>query len=817
MKKVFFLSLGIAACCLIESRAADYELEPDSLRIEQLQEVVIDGVRARINEPFAVTNIERSELDSYSKTGRELPFLFSKTPGVISWSDNGTGIGTTYLRIRGAADSRINVTLDGVPLNSPEDQCVFWANTNSYASILGSAQIQRGPGTSSVGDGAFGGSVALTSKLPNPIASAELTGSYGTFNTCRIGGSFSTGTIQNSLIIDGAFNRTQTDGFVHGTRGEAGSYYGGLMWMPGDSIMVRYRNIGNFEKTGQAWNGITAGNDDFSLMDGSYMGGDRNTGIKEYKDMYNVGLGRYNSLYEYLVTDNNGLFVKDADGNYQTARYLMKDGNYWERTTDNFWQNHNILTLAWDVNNMLSVSLTGHYTYGYGYYSEFRPNNKLKKFGLSNYTAPDGTTVKRSDFVRRKGLEQHTYGVIWNTDYRKNRFDLRSGISFQQFKGNHFGRLTYVGNDALSDYLIKDGDYTYYDSDALKTDFSTYLKAGYDITDNLHAFADLQYRYVRYMTDGYNDKFIDKGDGTYEKHYLDIDKRYNFINPKAGLTWTSGGHRIHLLAAVANREPERNNFTDNGAYPAPKPERMIDYEAGYAFDGSIWAAGLNLYYMDYKDQFVQTGLKSDIGENLTTNISSSYRTGVELTASVSLLDWLTLEGNAALSSNKIKDFDEMADDWDDWEGNADAALHNCDGNGDGLRMIHYKNSTLAFSPDAVLNGFIKIDLGRFNAVWHTGYVSRQYLDNTDNKDRSLPAYSLTELSASYTIPFKKTVKKTVVGADINNLFNARCAAGGWVYSAIYESGGYPNDNRYYQIGFIPAAGFSAMGHITIKF
>ncbi|MBO7416209.1 MAG: TonB-dependent receptor plug domain-containing protein [Bacteroidaceae bacterium] len=813
MKKVFFLTLSLIAATSVQGSDVT-EFEPDSIRAERLQEVVIDGVRAHGNEPFAVTDIDRSRLDSYSKSGRELPFLFARTPGVIAWSDNGTGIGTTYLRIRGAADSRINVTLDGVPLNSPEDQCVFWANMNSYASLLGSAQVQRGIGTSTVGDGAFGGSVALTSKLPNPRKGFELTASYGSFNTLRLGGSFSSGTVMNSLIIDGAYHITQTDGYIHGTTGKAGSYYGGLLWTPGDNVMIRYRNIGNFENTGQAWNGVTAGTDDLSIMDGTY--GER-TGIKTYRDMWNAGLGKFNSLYEALTVTPLEQKTAGNPYSYSTNRYQMNDGSYWDRTTDNFRQDHNILSFAWNVSDHLSTSLTAHYTYGYGYYEEFRYQNKLKKFGLSNYKAPDGTTVKKSDFVRKKGLEQHTYGIIWNTGYTTVRSDLRSGISFQQFKGNHFGHITYVGNQSLSDYLLADGRYTYYDSDAYKTDISAYIKAGYDITGNLHAFADAQYRHVGYRTDGYNDKFMDNGDGTYGKHWLDIDKGYDFINARAGLTWIEGGHRLHALAATAGREPERNNFTDNGTYPAPEPEYMADFEAGYSYEGLIWNAGVNLYYMDYRNQFVQTGLKSDIGENLTTNIKGSYRAGVELTASVNPFPWLEIEGNAALSRNRIKDFDEVVEDWDDWEGNPDAATYHCDGDGDGFRSFHYDNSTLAFSPSAILNGFISFNFGKVRATWHTGHVSRQYLDNTGNSDRSLPAYSLSDLSFSYTLPMRKVLNSIVIGAELNNVLNARCATSGWVYSALYESGGHGNDNRYYQIGFIPAAAFSALAHVTLKF
>ena len=828
MKKVFFLSLTLMTG--LTAKAGNETSGADSVRLMQLNEVVIDGVRAHENEPFATTEIGRQELDDYSKSGRELPFLFSRTPGVIAWSENGTGIGTTYMRIRGAADSRINVTLDGVALNSPEDQCVFWVNMNSYASLLGSAQIQRGLGTSTVGDGAFGGSVALTSKLPNPEKSAELTASYGSFNTLRLGGAFSSGTILNSLIIDGAFNMTQTDGFMHGTKGRAGSYYGGLLWTPSDNIMIRYRNIGNFEVTGQAWNGATAGNDDSSLMDDMYLGP---TGIKEYKDMYNAGLGQFNSLYEYLdYDDDNWCFVQDADGKYVTHRYQMKDGSFWDRTTDNFWQDHNILSMAWNVSDAFSTSLTAHYTYGYGYYEEFRYKNKVSKYGLSNGLNAEGdpvwsdgtNSVKKTDFVRKKGLEQHTYGVIWNNVYTMDRLDLRSGVSLQQFKGNHFGYLPYIKDDALNEYVTANGLNKYYDSDAVKNDLSAYIKAGFDITESLHAFADAQYRHVGYTTDGYNDRYYVNADGTTTKHNLDIDKKYNFINAKAGLTWIKGGHKLHALAATAGREPERNNFTDNGTYPAPNPEYMIDYEAGYSYSGSIWNAGFNLYYMDYKDQFVQTGMKSDIGENLTTNIKSSYRTGIELTAAVQPMKWLSLEGNAALSENCLNDFDEVIEDWRDKYAPDDPKMeqykqdYHIDGNGDKLRTIPHKGKTaLAFSPSVILNGFVNFNFGNFKATWHTGYVSRQYLDNSQNTDRSLPAYSLSDLSFSYTVPMKKVFKSIVIGADLNNVLNARVATSGWVYSAVDEKDGFTPDKRYYQIGFIPAAPFSALAHLTLKF
>ncbi|MCR5036435.1 MAG: TonB-dependent receptor [Bacteroidales bacterium] len=799
--KRFFICIA-ALLFAANVNAQNKEIVYDTTNFEMLEEVVVSGVRVQKNAPYAVTNIKKVELDEFSKTGKELPFLFSKTPGIISWSENGVGTGTSYMRIRGAGDSRINVTLDGVPLNSPEDQCVFWANMNSYGSLLGSVQIQRGVGTSTNGDGAFGGTIALSSATPSYRPSAEISGSYGSFNTLNFGAKASTGLLWNHLIIDGAYHETRTDGFMHGTSGRSGSYYGGATWI-NNNFVIRYKNIGNFENTGQAWNGVVAGNNDYSLMDGCYDDGSWTysvkTGIHTYEDMYNVGLGQFNNLYEYLVTDENGLFVKDANGNYVTERYKLNDGSYWDKTTDNFWQDHNILSAAWDINDNWTTSASLHYTYGYGFYEEFRPNNKLAdKFGINEFKA-NGKSVK-SDVVRKKGLRQDTYGFVWNANYKNDRWDIIGGVSLQNFKGDHFGYVTYIAIDSIANKYLTNGDYKYYDSDASKLDGNAFIKAAFNITDNWSVFGDVQYRHVNYKTNGINDKFIKNAEGLYVNQVLNIDETYDFINPKGGISWNIGNHHTYASVAVSHREPERNNFTDNGSYPFPKPEELIDYELGYNYGSNIWSAGANLYYMDYNNQFVQTGEVSDIGEALTTNIKKSYRMGIEMQAGVNATRWLTLEANAALSQNKIKDFDEVVEDWDN-----------------GTQTIHYDNSTLAFSPSTILNGFIVFHHKGIEAIWHTNFVSRMYLDNTENKDRSLPAYSVSDITLGYTYKPQKFVKEAIFRLNFGNIFNKRYAASGWVYSAIYESAGHGNDNRYYQIGFMPMAGFNVMANLTLKF
>ena len=785
---MFLATLAFAG---VASTICARESELDSIHVEELSELVVKAVSAPKDAPFAVNRIGKVELQEFSTSGQELPYLFSRTPGVIAWSENGTGIGTVYMHMRGSAGSRINVTLDGVPLNSPEDQCVFWANMNSYASLLGSVQIQRGVGSSSNGDGAFGGSIAMQTKLPQQPPMLELTSSYGMYNTWRTGGQFSTGLMAKHWVVDGAYYQTSTDGYLHGTQGKSGNYTAGVAWLSEDSRLVfKYRNLGNFENTGQAWNGVVAGNNDYSLN--AYGS------VRTYEDLHRMGLGRFNSLYERFIEDWN-----DASA-WTTERYAKSDGSLWERTTDNFWQNHNILSMAWRINDRWSTSAALRYTYGYGYYDEFRYQNKgASKFGL-NYVPEDGNS--KSDFVRQKGLTQHTYGMHLNANYKHERWDVITGFSAQGFTGNHFGYLTYISNEDLRKHYIPTpgGKYQYYDSDAWKTDLSLFAKATYHLSNQWDVFADVQYRHVDFRTDGYNDKFVKDANGLYQAQPLDINQTYNFLNPKVGLSWHKDGHKAYASYAMSSREPERNNFTDNGQSGAPRAERLHDVEVGYGYDASSWYLSAGIYYMNYKDQLVQTGQLSDIGEALTTNIADSYRMGLELSAGYTPFKWFSLDVNGALSRNRILDFDEyVSHNWDEY-----------------FVVKHYDNSTLAFSPSVVLNAMATFRFGEFKAVWNTNFVSRQYLDNTQCEARSLPRYSTTAIRMSYTLKPNKNslgMKQTVFGLDLNNIFNRHFAQSGWVYSSVVPDYGFTEDNRYYQIGYIPSACFTLMGHVTVSF
>ena len=478
----------------------------------------------------------------------------------------------------------------------------------------------------------------------------------------------------------------------------------------------------------------------------------------------------------------------------------MADGTFWPRTTDNFWQNHNLLNATWKVDEHWTVSGTLHYTHGHGYYDEFRPDNKLSKFGLTPFILANGETLKKTDFVRQKGLTQDVYGLSWNVNYTGRRLDLICGTSLQNFKGNHWGYLTYAANAELSAVLFKDGDYQYYDSDATKGDDQVFAKATVHLTPALDVYGDVQYRHVSYFTNGINDRFLENADGSYSNQRLKIKEQYHFVNPKAGISFHRGGHKAYLSYALSHREPERNNFTDNGSYPAPKAESVHDVELGYGFANARWHASLGGYAMIYHNQFVQTGQVSDIGEALTTNIKRSYRMGVEVSAGVDVTSWLTLEANASLSQNRIKDFDEYVESWDESENY--------------VHKNHYSNSTLSYSPSAILNGFIDFHHKGFTATWHTNFVSKQYIDNSESDVRSLPCYSQSDLQLRYSSDVTKAagIKNVTLGLDFNNVFSRHYAASGSTWYGWYTGG-----QRYQALAYMPMAGFNVMGHLTLKF
>ena len=603
--------------CLITATACSALHAQEQVNLQTLQEVEILSVRATKTTPVAYSEINQKEL-SKANTGVDLPYLLAMTPSAVATSDAGAGIGYTSLRIRGTDGTRINVTINDIPVNDAESHNVFWVNLPDIASSAKDIQIQRGAGTSTNGAGAFGASINMRTSIfkTQPYVKADF--SLGSFMTHKETVAAGTGIIADRWALDLRLSDIGSDGYIDRARADLKSYYiQGAYY--GDNSTLRLITFTGKEETYHAWNYATK------------------------EEMLQYGR-RYNSC-GYMFTDEAG-----------TA-------HYYDNQTDNYIQQNWQLLFDHSFNNALSMNVGLHYTKGDGYYQEYKSNRTLAEYALQPYIT-DGNEVKKSDLVRRKAMDNHFGGAVFSLSYKNNRVNATLGGGANRYIGRHFGQVLwvkeYIGNLAP--------DHEYYRNNGTKNDANIYLKADYNAIKGLNLYADMQYRHIGYTINGNNDKWNYNNDALQK---LAIDEKFDFFNPKAGVLWQiNNSNRLFASASVAHKEPTRNNYTDGKLNERPKAERLIDYELGYTFSKGIFNAGANVYFMDYKNQLVLTGELNEIGEPLTANIPKSYRAGVELTAAVALKCGFRWNANATFCRNRIKDFTEVLYDdntYEKWE------------------------------------------------------------------------------------------------------------------------------------------------------
>ena len=738
-----------ASCLMLLSLGMNAkEIETDSLRTVELDDVNIMSTRATKTTPVAFTNISGEQIEKVN-FGQDLPYLLSMTPSAITTSDAGGGIGYTTLRVRGVDATRINVTANGIPINDAESHSVFWVNLPDLASSVKDIQVQRGAGTSTNGAGAFGASVNLQTGHSALKPYAEFSGSYGSFNTHKETVKVGTGLIGDHWTFDARLSNISTDGYIDRATVGLNSYYlQGAYYT--DNTSVKLITFAGKERTYHAWN------------------------YASKEEMAEYGR-KYNSC-GYMYTDENGVAHYYDD---QTDNYVQKN-----------WQllvNH-AFSPTWNLN----VGL--HYTKGDGYYQEYKDGRTLVEYALQPFMQ-DGALVDESDLVRKKAMDNHFGGGVFSLNYKDERLNASLGGALNRYEGDHFGKVLWVKNYAG----MLSPDHEYYRNVGTKTDGNVYLKADYSLTDNLNAYADLQYRHIDYTIEGNNDKWNSVTNDGLQR--LDIDDTFDFFNPKFGLSWQINDHnRVFGSFSVAQKEPTRNNYTDGKLLEHPKAERLLDYELGYVFANKWLNIGANLYYMDYKDQLVLTGELNEIGEPVAANVPESYRMGVELMAGVKLDCGFTWDINATLSKNRVKDFTETLYE-DEWVG--------------GEQWTTKKGDThIAFSPDFILNNQFGYNYKGFSASLQSQYVSKQYMSNADCENHVLDAYFVSNLNLAYTFKLP-SLKSVTVGCTVYNLFNEEYENNGYAGSGFYYDG--DQRVRYDYAGYAAQAGTNFLAHLTLKF
>jgi iron complex outermembrane receptor protein len=703
------------------------------------EEVVILSSRAKEGTPLNYTNISKNEIEEHN-LGEDIPYVLGIIPSMVYSSDAGTGIGYTNFRIRGTDMNRINITVNGVPLNDAESHGVWWVDLPDFASSVDNVQIQRGVGTSVTGSAGFGATMNFQTFTMNWRPYAELNSSFGSYNTLKNTFSAGTGMLNGRFSFDFRMSGIRSDGFIDRASSDLHSFHIQAGYYTGKT-MLKFNILSGKEKTYQAWYGVPS----------SLLESDR----------------RFNPA---------GMIIS-AEG----------DTSWYDNETDNYTQDHYQLTYSREFDRELFLNATLHYTKGEGYYEEYRQDQMLTDY-LIDPVITGTDTIRYTDLIRRKWLDNDFYGLTWSLLFKENKVNGSVGGGLNSYDGRHFGRVIWARFAGESEL-----NHEWYRGTGFKTDGNIFIKVNYELLRGMIAYGDLQYRFIRY-----------KIGGTHEDlRKLALDNIYSFFNPKFGLNYDfNSNHRIYFAFAIANREPTRSNFTDaDTTHPAPTYETLFDYELGYKAGLNRFYVEANLYFMNYRNQLILTGEINNVGAPIMTNIPESYRAGLELIGGYHPWTRFKIDANLTLSRNRIKKFTEFIDNWDYWNDPVNQPY----------QFSNYLGETdLAFSPSITGAGRITYEvISNLKIILQSKFVGRQFIDNTSSEDRIIDRYFVSDLSINYTFD-TKLFREIGLSLQVNNLFNSEYESNAWIYR--YVTGG----EEHFMDGYFPQAGIHLYGGITLK-
>ena len=733
MKKL----LLVAACAAVCAMASAQEE-----KVERLDSVVVSASRAGKNTPVTYTNIGRDVLKS-ANPASSLPMALNLMPSVVTYNEGGTGLGNSAMTIRGSKGSQINVTLNGITLNDAESQEVFWVNIPSLMSLISGIQVQRGLGTSASGAGAFGASINMNTAFAPAKPQARVDYSAGSYNTFLTTFSGSTGIDRHGFYASAAFSRGDTDGYIRNAFVQSQSAFVAIGHLS-ERNSVRLTYLMGKQRSGITWDGID---------------------LEQYKKDRT-----YNGAGEYY----------DELGNVY----------YYPNQTDNYAQHHLQLNYTRALTDALAWSTTLNYTRGDGYDEYYKMNRKLKNFGFTGL--PDGTPAK-SDMIYRKVMDNDLWVLNSDVKYRSHRLNLIGGVNLSSHRGGHWGEVLWA--KVLGDDYDCSG-LDWYHNDGLKYDLGAFGRVEFRPLDFLTAYAELQYRGVKYTVTGKDDDWLEYGANPAD--IMDWSRFWNFFNPRAGVTVANGPWKTYFSAALGHREPGRSDIKENikGSGADIVPEKMLDLELGWSYQGKAFSASSNLYLMEYWDMLLETGKLSDSGYALKENMPRAWRRGLELVAAWKALPWLTADANATLSVNEISDYTSFIP-YTDY-----SATH----------AVNYGKTTMLLSPSVI--GMFRLTAGPFKRAYVTAdvkYVGKQFIDNSMREEMAIPAYTLVNLSASKDITLGRSV--LTLYAYVTNLMNSLYYASGWRWEEYDPATG----DIYSGVGVYPQAPRNFMLKASLSF
>ncbi len=714
-----------------------------------LQPVEVIAILAGDKAPFTKTNISGEEIAKIN-IGQDIPFILNQQPSVLASSDAGNGVGYTEISIRGTDVTRINMTLNGLPYNDAESQAIYFVDLPDFASSASNVQIQRGIGTSSNGAGAFGASINFSTNEFKPDQYAEFNNSFGSYNTWKNTLKAGTGLLGGHFTVDMRLSRISSNGYIDRATSDLKSAYFSAAYLS-KKTSFRLNIIMGAEKTYQAWNGVPE-----AKLYGNQT---------ELQEHYENNSGYSGALYN-TVQDSINLF----QSNPRTYNYFT-----YKNQTDNYIQNHYQGFLNHQFSDFLSANIAAFLTRGKGYYEEYKNNAAYADYGLPDYSVGD-TSFSNTDLIRQKWLDNFFYGGIFSFQYKKSGTELTLGGGWDEYDGGHYGYVIWSAVGGIPD------DYRYYNEPSRKTDENIYGKWQQDLGNHFSSFADLQYRHINYRIDGFEDDPA-----------LKVWNKYDFLNPKAGISYNRGSWQGYFSYAMAQHEPNHDDF-EAGASEQPKPEMLHDFELGMNKKRPLFNWGITGYYMLYHDQLVLTGKINDVGEYTRTNTPRSYRLGVEFQGAVKPVSWLQASGNLTLSRNKVLDYTEYVDDYD---------------NG-GQKSFNYKQSDIALSPDVIAGATLSFYMvPQLEIDLPAKYSGIAYLDNSESRDKKINDYYVQQLRVIYS-PKIKSIREMTIAFQLNNLFNKKYEANGYTYG-YYSGGQLVNENFLF-----PQAGTNFMMSVNIR-
>ena len=685
-----------------------------------LEEVTVSAIKAKNDTPVSFVNLSKENIEK-TNLAQDIPILLKNTPSVVTHSDAGAGIGYSSIRIRGSDQTRVNVTINGIPYNDSESMQVYWVDLPDFASSIENIQIQRGVGTSTNGPGAFGGSINIQTNSASENPFFEINNTLGSFGTVKNSVGFSTGFIDN-FELSGRVSRIKSDGYIDRSGSNLRSYFLQGVYRD-ENTLIKVLNFAGHEITDQAWYGV----------DSSTLETNR----------------KYNMAGEYYDEFGNTLYYEDQVDNYKQNHLQI----HWNQIYQNGW------------NSNFGI----HFTNGKGFFE--------------NYNLGYGS----SDYIDRRWLDNDFYGILYSLNKKTEDFNANIGGSLNKYNGLHYGEYLWYDqiNPNVNQYDFKE---KFYDDFGDKGEFNIYAKIDYYITDKLTLYGDLQFRNIKYEAGISANSTLT---GYIEDGFENLDKSFNFFNPKFGLFYNlNDNNNLFFSFARAHREPTRTDYANGN----PNEEKLDDFELGWKLNSNNLALSLNAFYMIYEDQLVLTGQRDINGYEIRRNIGESYRVGIEFDSSIKLNNKLNIETNFSLSENKNKDF------YSTFDGN----------------LKNFGNTDLAYSPNLILNNILNFNPNKKVLIsLRSKYVSEQFFAQTNSPISKLESFFINDINFVHDIDLPNISDDIKFKVLVNNLFDYKYSAYGGYYSYDIQE-----DNQvktYEGTYYYPQSGINILVGLDVKF